>query len=354
MDNRAITFKIKNKRNRKKLSELKNILNLNEYLILKNLSIKYSDMIEYEVFNGYIIIKNSQGSVMIFGSMCEENKIDVMVSLTDFVKKYRGEFLDDFMDQSFTIYTQNSFIKMFKDSCICNESVNYQRYIIYNNQSELQEKVDNAIRDFEEKNQGLKVILNKEQGILPEGFYVEDNEINAVKSFDDIRFSMNLRRGNFSEIKAVIYDENSQEYKYKIERIYGAFQDLNHIYIKNFQDLIISNRSVGTLSFIETDKSECSKGFGSLITAFSYLELYKNHKPIYYCADNDNISSIKIAEKFSTLNDLVFQDINYRLLNIASNKLKNKINMENFEFTDYEKTIFNEQNSSPQFHKSLF
>ena len=94
MDNKIITPKIKNKENKKKLRELKQILSANEYKILEDLSLSYSDIIEYKVFDGYTIIKDPTGVIMIFGLINEENRIDVMVFLADFVKKYRGEFIE--------------------------------------------------------------------------------------------------------------------------------------------------------------------------------------------------------------------------------------------------------------------
>ena len=152
----------------------------------------------------------------------------------------------------------------------------YNRYIIYDDKLELQEKVNNVIKSFETKNPRLKVILkeNFENGFETEflkGFYTKNSQKYEFSNWSDILPCENSYKKE-SKLKALIYDQNSKEYLYRIDEVHILNE--KNIDLRTFDNDIVSDITISYVPEVKTYAVE-SKGFGSLVTAFCYIELYR-------------------------------------------------------------------------------
>ena len=283
------------------IEDLKEFLSKEEFKIIKCTTDDSNEkIINYQSFDNYkLILVNNE--LFIFGFIDRKNLSDL------------NEFLrSNSINKNIETYSNQNNIEILDRSQILNNITFYQKYILYNDISELQEKVTNVIAGFEKKNPWLKVILNVGNGELPKGFYMKDEVRFEVNNWNDFYHKDN------NKIKAVFIDSKNFRFLFKIEKTND-----NKILLLDFNDGIISQRKIDTYSSIKTHGDENQgKGFGSLITAFVYEELFATDHNIHYYCDLYNIASIKIAEKFSTPMDLICKEINLEKLKEVVNEMK--------------------------------
>ena len=135
-----------------------------------------------------------------------------------------------------------------------------------------------------------------------------------------------------SKLKSLIYDQNSKEYLYRIDEVHILNE--KNIDLRTFDNDIFSDITISHASEVKTYAFE-SKSFGSLVTVFCYIELYRKNDIINYCANIDNFPPIGIAKKFTTEDDFIVSSFDLEKLNEVSDELKGDNMGNKIKFRDY-------------------